>query len=192
MSGNSTSTTRSNQSNTFAPWVTDFGQGIMQQAGEQVVGNPWQPYQGQTSAGFGQTWGTSRDHLQSLMGQIDPNTQGAADSVNNLMGTLDPAKTVDQYMSPYTDQVLSPTLRNINEAARERGAQLGTEATMAGAFGDTAHGVQRALVERDRQRNVGDATAGAYDRAFSSAVGQRDSDLNRYLAGAGALANIAF
>lgn len=190
MSGKSKSTTTTNQSNSFDPWVTNYGRSIVGEAGQQVAENPWQSYAGPSAADFGSTWDQSKGYLSNMLGQIDPNTQAASTNATAFMGSLDPSKTVQDYMSPYTEQVLSPTLRNINEAARDKNAALGAESAMAGAFGDSASGVQRALLERDRQRNVGDATAAAYDKAFSSGVSQRDSDLNRYLSGIGAQSTI--
>ncbi len=190
MSGKAKSTTTTNQSNSFDPWVTSFGKDIVGAAGQQIENNPWQGYSGPTSAQYGQNYHDTDSFLRSMLGQVQPDTQMASSGLATFMQSVDPTKSVASFMNPYTDQVLQPTLRNINEAADDKNRNLAREATMAGAFGDSSHGVQKNLVERERQRAVGDATAGAYDKAFSSAVSQRDSELAKFLSGVGAGANL--
>jgi len=190
MSGKSKSTTTENKSNTFDPWVTSFGKDIVGSAGEQIANNPWQAYGGPTSAGYGQNYQDTDSFLRSMLGQVQPDTNMASSNLATFMQSVDPTKSVASFMNPYTDQVLQPTLRNINEAAGDKSRNLAREATMSGAFGDSSHGVQKNLLERERLRAVGDATAGAYDKAYSSAVGQRDSELAKFLSGIGAGANL--
>lgn len=190
MSGRSSSTTTQSGSSTFEPWVTEFGRGIVGAAGDEVTSHPWTPYEGPTQGAFGEGFDAANGYLQQMLGQIRPETEMAGSSLANMLMQMDPTRSVASFMNPYVDQVLQPTVRNINEAADNRSRELARDATMAGAFGDSSHGVQRNLVERERQRNIGDATASAYDRAFTSAVGQRDSELGRILSGSNALAGV--
>jgi len=190
MSGRSRTTTNSSQQNTFDPWVTEYGQNIVNAAGDRVNSQPWSPYTGPTSAAFGSGFDQANQFLGSQLGQTRPEMAQASGSISDLLSTLDPNRSVASYMPAYTDQVLAPTIRNINESFDARGGDLAREATMAGAYGDSAHGVRQSVLDRDRARDIGDATAGAYDRAFTSAVGQRDADLGRILSGASGLASI--
>lgn len=186
MSGKSKTTTNTSQSNSFAPWVTDFGQNLVSQAGDQINAHPWQSYDGPVQGQFGQGWQDASGYLSSLLGQLQPSTEIAGSELQRVMSSLDPSKSVAQFMSPYVDTVLQPTIRNINEANDQARSQLAASQTMAGAYGDSTHATQNRLLERERERSIGDATAGAYDKAFSSAVGQRDSELQKTLAAIGA------
>ena len=190
MSGKSKATTTSATSNSFQPWVTDYGQNIVQNAGQQIENKPWQPYTGDTQGQFGEGFNQANDYLQQLLGDVRPETQMAGSSLQQLLSSLDPTRSVASFMNPHVDQILQPTIRNINEATDTRRGQLARDATMSGAFGDSSHGVQSNLLERERQRSIGDATAGAYDKAYTSAVGQRDSELSKILSGASGLAGV--
>ncbi len=75
-------------------------------------------------------------------------------------------------MSPYTGAVLRPEIANINEAASAARGRVGDQAASAGAYGDARHGILESTVNRDTQRNIGDATARAYDSAFKDAEGR--------------------
>ena len=189
MSGKSKSNQTTYSSNSFEPWVSQFGQDLVGQAGSQIDANPWQAYQGPTQGEFGQGFDAANQYLMQQLGQVTPETQMAGSSLAQLLSAMDPTRSVASYMNPYVEQTLQPTLRNINEAADASGANLTRNATMAGAYGDSSHGVQLAMNDRNRQRNIGDATAAAYDRAYTQATGARDSELAKYLQTAGALGN---
>lgn len=186
MSGKSKSTTTSNTSNSFEPWVTRFGQNLVNSAGQQVAENGWQPYIGPTQGEFGEGFGAANSYLQQMLGQVSPETEMASSGLADFLMSVDPTRSVASFMNPYVDQVLQPTIRNINEAADAKGGQLASQATMAGAYGDSSHGVQKALLERDRQRSIGDATSAAYDKAFTAATGARSDELSKFLQGIGA------
>lgn len=189
MSGKSKSTTTSYSSNTFDPWVTNFGQDLVNNAGQTVSENGWQPYSGPTQGEFGEGFTAANDYLQTLLGSVTPETQMAGSSLAQLLSSIDPSRSVASYMNPYVDSVLQPTIRNINEAADAKGADLSRQATMSGAYGDSSHGVQLGMNNRDRVRNIGDATAAAYDKAWTSAQGARDSELAKFLQTATSLGN---
>lgn len=181
MSGKSKSTTTTSQSNNYEPWVTQAGQDVFSNASTNQQNNPWQAYDGPSSADFGQSWYDANSALSSMLGQTMPQTEAATGSLTQMLGTLDPTKTTQSYMSPYLDQVLSPTLANINDAYRDQNRNLAAEATMAGAYGDSAHGVQRSQNELNRLRSIGEATAGAYDKGWTQAIGQKEAELANIL-----------
>lgn len=190
MSGKSKSTTTSATSNSFDPWVTNYGKDITESAGNYVGDNSWKPYDGATQGEFGTGFDAANGYLQQLLGDVRPETQMAGSTLQQMLSAMDPTRSVASYMNPYVDSVLQPTIRNINEASDQAGGELARNATMSGAYGDSAHGVQSSLLERNRQRNVGDATAAAYDKAFTSATGARDSELAKILSGSNALAGV--
>lgn len=190
MSGDSTSSTNTQTSNSFDSWVTDYGKNVVGAAGSQVANNPWKPYEGDTQGQFGQGFQAANSFLGQMLGDVTPETQMAGSTLQRMLSAMDPTRSVAQFMNPYVDSVLQPTIRNINEAADAKGGSLANQATMAGAFGDSAHGVQKSMLERDRQRNIGDATSAAYDKAWTAATGARDSELGKILSGSNALAGV--
>lgn len=72
-------------------------------------------------------------------------------------------------LNPYTDAVLRPQIRNINEASTDARMRLGDQAIAAGAFGDARHGVLEGQNDRDTMLAIGDATGRAYNDAWNEA-----------------------
>lgn len=87
----------------------------------------------------------------------------------------------DDYMNPYISSVVADTIGEINRQADSARKGLDTQATMAGAFGDTGHAVQRQELERNVMDMAGQAANRGYAQAFDSAVGTRQADINRLL-----------
>lgn len=88
---------------------------------------------------------------------------------------------IQQYMNPYTQQVLDPTLREAAKANEQlRLAQQG-KAGQLGAFGGSRGAIQAAERERGYTQNVGDLTSKAFSSAFTGAMGQAAADRARQL-----------
>lgn len=185
MSGNSTKTTNSSSSTTYPDWVTGTGQSLVQNLG---LPN-FNPYTGPTQASFGPTWGQSADFLSGQLGQTNPDTTAASGGFQSILNNLDPSKTTSDYVNPYVDATLQPTLRSINESYDRNAGSIGAGATMAGAFGGTGQGLEDALNERNRAQSIGDATNTAYSNAFTNAQGQQSTALSQIMQAAGGLSS---
>lgn len=84
-----------------------------------------------------------------------------------------------QYMSPFIQQALAPQLREAQRASDIMGQQNAAKAVGQGAFG----GSRSALVEAERQRNLGiqqgDILSRGYQTAYEQAANQFNQDAAR-------------
>ena len=86
---------------------------------------------------------------------------------------------VDSYMNPYTDRVLSPVIRELQQEDQRQKNRIGGMAQMSGAFGDARHGIMEGEQSSRTNEAVGDATNRIYSDAYNTAMGQRSSDIGR-------------
>jgi hypothetical protein len=102
---------------------------------------------------------------------------------------------IGSYMSPYTEQVTNAALRQLGGAQDIALNQMGAEATRAGAFGGSRHGVAEAETRKAYGQQVADLIAQQQQQAFLNAqqaaqfdIGQRASSdaLNQQAAEAAA------
>lgn len=135
------------------------------------------PYEGARVADFDSLFGQAKDLIQGQIkaGPQDINSQrGILDSIRS---SLDPSKTTQQYMDPYLEGVLAPTIRRLNEQGQLAQNSINSGAAMAGAYGDAGYGVATAQRARDQNQAVGDATARGYSGAWADAARQKSADL---------------
>lgn len=144
---------------------------------EALTNAPYQPYTGERIAGF------TPLQQQSFQGvsNLQPAQQlGMATQMGGIAGlgalgaggryqqmATDPG-SMQAYMSPYIENALAPQMR---EAARQSamvGQQNQAQAVQQGAFG----GSRSAIVEAERQRNLGQQQADIYGRGMQSAFEQ--------------------
>ena len=90
-----------------------------------------------------------------------------------------PAATAQQMMNPYQQNVVNKTLRDVGGAAQIGLNTLGAQASQAGAFGGSRHGVAMAEAAKGYQQQALDAVGAlnqqgynqAMNNAFQSAAG---------------------
>lgn len=90
-----------------------------------------------------------------------------------------PAATAQQMMNPYQQNVVNKTLRDVGGAAQIGLNTLGAQASQAGAFGGSRHGVAMAEAAKGYQQQALDAVGSlnqqgynqAMNNAFQSAAG---------------------
>lgn len=108
--------------------------------------------------------------LKALSTQYDPMQASA-----QQFGTAQ----AGQYMSPYLEAAMAPQLREAERASQMQREQNAAKAVGQGAFG----GSRSALVEAERQRNLGmqqnDIRAKGYQDAFTNAQSQFNADQAR-------------
>jgi len=144
---------------------------------EALTKSPYQAYGGERIAGFT----PMQQQAQQGMANLGPAQQlGIATQMGGLagLGALGAGANYQQmatspgamqaYMSPYIQNALDPQMR---EAARQSdimGQQNQARAVQQGAFG----GSRSAIVEAERQRNLGQQQADIYGRGMQSAFEQ--------------------
>ena len=84
--------------------------------------------------------------------------------------------SMDSYMNPYLDRVLTPQIKAINDALQSGRRDLGAGAQMAGAFGDARHGVVESGLYDKASENISDTVGNAYANAWNEAMALRAGD----------------
>lgn len=105
---------------------------------------------------------------------------------------------LNQYMNPYTNQVIDTSLGNL-ETARQKAIQQGqTSAVNAGAYGGSRHGVADSLTNEVFAKQAGDLSSNLnmqnYNQAMNQFNNQNQMGFNvasNQMAGAGALSGLA-
>lgn len=165
--------------------------------GQDIAARPYQAYDQPRIAPFTpdqtQAFDMIRDYGSQFAGPTGRPEQIAAASTAPIMQygnltSLDAIPnaagvegTVQDYMNPYIQNVLQDTLGEMNRQAGTARQGINRQSTMAGAFGDAGHGVQRAELERNLLDLTGQASNRAYSDAYTSAQGLRQADMNRLL-----------
>jgi hypothetical protein len=90
----------------------------------------------------------------SGVGAYQPMMQAGAATLGQGVAALQPG-AFQQYMSPFTDQVIDQSLADLQRQADMERQRIGSAAVQAGAFG----GSRQAIAEQELQRNTADAFA---------------------------------
>ena len=114
----------------------------------------------------------------ALAGQAPELTQQAIEASRRFATTI-PETDLSGYMSPYTQAVLDPALREIEErSARER-LRLGQQAARTGSFGGSRQAIAESELERGTQRTIGEESARLRQQAYNQALAQFREDQQR-------------
>lgn len=128
-------------------------------------------------AGFGAARDVARASgaLAPLTGELVGQGVAAARG----LATRLPETDLSGYMSPYTQAVLEPALRDIGERAAQERLRLGQRSAQAGAFGGSRQAISEAELERGTQRAMGDLSARERAAAYNQAIAQFRLDQER-------------
>lgn len=166
----STSTT------TPPPEVMDQYKQVLGQV-NQVAQQPLNLYSGQMVAPFTGMQNAAFDSINQAQGMSQPYinqaTANLGDSTQDLWSQAQQfnPQTIQQYMNPYTQQVVDATRANMNENNASQQNALRSRAISSGAFGGDRAGVAAAEMAR-QQRLADDSTiAGLYNNAYQSGLG---------------------
>lgn len=166
-------TTQSNTTSIVpADVLAEYNQ-VTQQA-NQVASAPLNQYQGQVVAG------------------LTPAETSAFHTINNMQGTTGPVTSdqIQNYESPYTQDVLNTTMTAENNQDAQQQEQLKGNAISAGAWGGDRSGVAQGILGgqqaiANNATNAGIANQG-YSQALNEANVQQAATFNNTLAGANA------
>lgn len=162
-------------------WAKPYAQETLEKT-KALTSTPYQAYGQPRIAGFSplqeQAQQAAAGMKPSELGQFGGQVAGAA-ALGALGTSYDPYQTgqftsgaAAQYMNPYIEQAMAPQLREAQRASEIQGQVDQAQAVRAGAFG----GSRQAIVEAERQRNLGqqlgDIRARGYMSAFDRAQDQ--------------------
>jgi hypothetical protein len=175
--GTGPQTTTTNTSPQTPPDVTAARQDLLGRA-QTFAAEPFPAYNQPRVAGF------TPDQLAAF--QTTRNVVGAAGALAPLTPELTregiaasrglaqrlPDVDISAYMSPYTQQVIDPALRAIEERAAQQRLQLGQQAARTGSFGGSRQAIAESELERGTQRNISEETSRLRNQAYNNALAQ--------------------
>jgi hypothetical protein len=155
----------------------------------------YKPYGGQTVAGFTPDtqdyFGGVRNLTAGKQGTAEAQTM-ASNAANATMarpeygagqfgvGNLT-SDQINQYMNPYTENVINTQLGGMQKRAGENAAALRTRQASAGALGGSRGAVESVLADRESQSLMAETEAKlraqGYDAATSTALAQQERQL---------------
>ena len=124
---------------------------------------------------------TTRDLAaqSGALGALTPGLIQQGISAARGLATTLPETDIAAYMSPYTEAVIDPTIRDIEErAARER-LRLGQQSARTGSFGGSRQAIAEGELERGTQRNIAEQSALQRQQAYNQALQQFRLDQQR-------------
>src|SRR5437879_1630077 len=194
--GNQVQTEQKTTNTTLPGYLSDAAQKNVANAGA-VTSTPFQSYTAPRVAGLTDPQNQATSMIQGAASTPNPYTGQAADAYGNL--TTAPAQhvsapsilgggtdvnntSISDYMNPYIQAALNPTLQAISRQGDAARKTIGASSTMSGAFGDARQGIEEGEQMRGEQQNVGNTVGAAYNTAFNTAAGLRGQDINNSMA----------
>jgi hypothetical protein len=145
------------------------GYNPMYQAGEEALVNT-------ALAGPGIT-GTDLAAQMAAYGGVYQPGQITAQQAN--LGLGQGAGTIGSYMNPFTEQVRTNALADLESARRAAIAQTGERATAARAFGGSRQGVAEALTNQGFAKQAATLGTSLNEQAFNQAMAMQQADIAR-------------
>ena len=109
----------------------------------------------------------------------------------NMGMTETAADGMANYQNPYEDAVVQKSMMDIGNQGLKMQNQLGAQASAAGAFGGSRHGIAEAELATNTQQQMLDQAAKLRQQGFNTALGASQADLQRQLGAAGQLSGMA-
>ena len=182
-----TQTVQGTTTKSIPPYLENYVKGTLDNAG-QVTSRPYQPYEGQRIAEFGQDTNAAFDMTRNNQGAWSPSFDAAGATASNVAGqsvTPFPQIDIGAYMNPFIQQVMDRSLGEVDrQAGIERNALKGQVAAQ-GAYGGSRHGI----MESEQRRNTADLKqnliASLLSGAYSDAGSQYRADVNNNFVNSG-------
>lgn len=183
-SGGSSAPSTQTQITELPEWAKPYAQETLAKT-KALSAAPYQQYNAPRIAGFSplqeQSFQTAAGMQPSGMGQFGGQVAGAA-ALGALgtqyqpfrMGQFTSGRAA-QYMNPFIEQAMEPQLREAQRSSEIQRMADQAQATRAGAFG----GSRQAIVEAERQRNLGTQLGDIRARGYMSAFDQAQQNFAR-------------
>jgi hypothetical protein len=120
--------------------------------------------------------------------------QQSAGAYNQALGGTQQAMAgpnIGAFMNPYTSMVTGRTLSDLERQRQMAVNTTGQQATQAGAFGGSRHGVAEALTNEGFARQGANTLANLQQQGFNTALGAAQNQQNIGLQGAAQMGNLA-
>ena len=147
---------------------------------KSVAATPFQQYQGEMVSGLTPTQEAGIQNVNASAGLAQP-YYGAGAGYVQQAATPFGQQQLNQYMSPYINDVVSQTMANLNETNAQQQQGLLGNAIQRGAFGGDRAGVAQAELARQQNLATGQTLANVLQGGYGQALGQFNADQNRQL-----------
>ena len=124
-------------------------------------------------------------------GNVYQQSAGAMRGALGGTGAAMAGPNIAAFQNPYQQQVTDRTLQGLERQRQMQMNTLGAQASSAGAFGGSRHGVAEALTNEAFARQGADTMAGLNQQGFNTALGAAQNQQSMMLQGAGQLGNLA-
>lgn len=179
--GKKTSTTT--QENKMPAFQEQFLTGTVIPEARRLASKPFTPYEGQRVADLTPL---QREALTGY-GGLDmgaPAFAQAADVYSTIAGEGISPERIQSFMSPYTQNVIDASMRDIGRQRDIALNQLGAAASQAGAFGGSRQGIAEAETQRAFAETAADTAARLREAGYTQAAGMAQADLAQRMAAA--------
>lgn len=147
---------------------------------KSVAATPFQPYTGEMVAGLTPTQEAGIQNVNASAGLAQP-YYGAGAGYVQQAATPFGQQQLNQYMSPYINDVVSQTMANLGETNAQQRQQLLGNAISQGAFGGDRAGIAQAELARQQNLATGQTLANVLQGGYGQALGQFNADQARAL-----------
>lgn len=181
--GKTTTSTGSQSGTTSAPqFVQDWASSAFAKA-QGAANQPFTPYSGEFVAPVNAQQSTGIAGINNAAGTYAPYAGAAAGTLNAGLGAgqaltaagsgaANPgALDINQYMSPYVNDVVNSTLAQLRQQQGQEQSTLGGNAIQAGAFGGDRGGVAAANLANQQNMATASTASGLYNQAYNNALG---------------------
>lgn len=151
---------------------------------ESVVQEPYQPYTDQRLATFNPDQNASFQNVRDIFNTGDPTALQGAQSVAQGTASRIPyhlqdqwnTGTAQQYMNPYTDQVLNNVAERAQLGFNQQQQARNTAAVKAGAFGGDRRFVVDQLAQDNLNRRLDEINASGLSQAYTTGMQGYNAD----------------
>ena len=169
-------TTTTTQENKMPEFQQQFLEGTVIPEAKRMLATPFTPYEGTRVADLTDLQRQALSGYGSLsMGT--PAFDQAADVYSMIAEQGLSPENVQRYMSPYTQNVIDATMRDIGRERDVALNELGAAASAAGAFGGSRQGVAEAETRRAFAETAADTAARLREAGYTQAAGMAQADL---------------
>lgn len=188
------------QESKLPEWQEDFIRNNILPRGLGISNAPYTPYEGDLIAGFSPLQNQAVSQLGSLnmggseyaqaidtqrrLAGFDPQEMsafgavGSAQAPDQIAVNQLASTNLDQYMSPYVQNVINKGQADIERQRLMASNALGAQATAAGAFGGSRQGVAEGVLAGEAARAAGNLSATQREQAFNQALESGRFDIN--------------
>ena len=165
-----------------------YGENVLKRT-EDVANIEYTPYGGERVLGYSPEEEEARSRMKALTESgLGYDQMGQASEIMSELGryeagTYDPSLVsgadIMSYMNPFIRGAIDPTLRELEEMKTTELQQMGAQASAAGAFGGSRHGIAEGVTRRGYGQTAGDILATGMAKGYTEAVDLAQSDLDR-------------